>query len=95
MNGNGVMRLFWVLAAAFIIGGVRLFQAQAQTETRVKHNETELEDRKPVIDSVGIIANDVQHIRDDLIEFKDEVKDTNKKRDIQHDAVMKAIRASK
>lgn len=94
MNG-GISKLVWGLALAFIVGGIGGIVALAQTKTHVEHNTKELVARKPVIDSVGIIANDVQHIRDDLIEFKDEVKDTNKKRDIQHDAVMKAIRASK
>ncbi len=85
-NGNALAtRMLIGLVTAFILGGVGVAVVAGQQDTRIKHVETTLEKREPIVSLVPIIMDRQERIIDDIKDLRDQME-------TDHDEVMDAIR---
>ena len=92
-NGDaGMKKIFYGLSTAFILGGIGLVVAQAQTYTVVNELKNTQEENQDVIDSVDVIETRIENIEEDIDDLAVEVKDIKKQMSEDHDEVMEAIR---
>lgn len=75
---NWMLRLVIPLAIAGVLGAVGLAIGQSSIDERVKANTHTIKEHKPLINSIPVIQNDIEHMQ---VEMKE-----------QHQKILQAIK---
>lgn len=79
------------LVVAFVLGGIGVLYAQAQTSALASTNHEQLERNQPIIDNVDVMQRDIGELQTDV----SEIKSILEKQDEKQDDILDAIRELK